>query len=78
MKVLSVNPIEKRLKLTIKPTFLQEQADSERLLTDFTNAVSGNAYFGYVAAKVQQGFIVAFFNEIRGMLSFNDIENVHK
>ena len=74
-RVLSVDPVNKRLYLTIKPILLQE---SMVLLEDLEKIEPGKAYYGYISGKNDYGFIVSFFNNIKGVLSFKHLEEFDK
>ena len=74
-KVLSVDPVNKRLYLTLKPILLQE---SMVMLDDLEKIEPGKAYYGYISGKNEYGFIVSFFNNIKGVLSFKHLEEFDK
>ena len=74
-RILSLDPVNKRLFLTLKPIFLQENLE---ILKDLDQVKPGDYYYGYISGENSFGFIISFFNEIKGILSFKHLEEVEK
>jgi len=75
IRVLNIDPINKRLFLTVKPILLQENLN---ILKDFETIEAGKAYYGYISGKNEYGFIVSFFNNVKGLISFKHLEEIEK
>ena len=74
-RILTVDPVNKRIFLTIKPILMQENLE---ILDDLLKARPGEYFYGYISGENLYGYIVSFFNEIKGLLSFKTLEEVDK
>lgn len=74
-RVLSIDPLNKRLFLTTKPIFMQESAE---IIKDISNVSPGDSFYGYVSGQNNFGFIISFFNNLKGLLTFKHLEEFDK
>lgn len=75
VRVISVNASDKTLRFTIKPAFLNEEED--KILKNISNAQVGDSYLGFISRKTDYGYIVQFFGDVIGLLTFKDIEEIN-
>lgn len=71
-RVLFVNPTNKVLKLTIKPLMISEDLN---ILSSYKNIDKSMEYYGTIVSENDFGFTVAFFNNVKGFLTYKDIED---
>lgn len=74
-RVLSVDPINKKLYLTAKPIFLQESIE---VLSDISKVNPGDSFYGYISGENKYGLFVSFFNNLKGLLTFKQLEKIDK
>ncbi|EAR99985.1 S1 RNA-binding domain protein (macronuclear) [Tetrahymena thermophila SB210] len=75
VRIMSVNPSDKTLRFTIKPALLNEEDD--KILKNISNAQVGDSYLGFISRKTEYGYIVQFFGDVIGLLTFKDIEEIN-
>lgn len=71
VRVLDVNAEKKKLHLTMKPSLLDTNSNA---LMDYNEAQQGTPYYGVVSGSTEKGYVLKFFNDVRGFLPLNDIE----
>ncbi|EGR29983.1 programmed cell death 11, putative [Ichthyophthirius multifiliis] len=76
VRILSVNLEEKKLKLTAKQTLVNAPEDC--IIKSWENIQQNNKYLGYISGKTDFGYIIQFFNNVKGLLTYKDIENLNK
>ena len=74
MRVLVVDPRQKILKLTSKPLLM---ADDLNILKAYDDISLESEYYGTIVQENKFGFIVSFFNNVKGFLTFKDIEEAN-
>jgi ribosomal protein S1 len=71
VRVLAVDPTNKKLKLTAKPILLSSDSN---IILSFDDVTKGNYYYGFITSVLSHGYMVSFFNNIAGILQFKEIE----
>jgi ribosomal protein S1 len=75
VRVLNVNLSDKSLRLTMKQNLLSEEESA--ILKTISSAKVGESYMGFISRRTEYGFIVQFFGDVFGLLTFKDIEEIN-
>ena len=54
---------------------MQENAE---ILKDLNLVNPGDSFYGYVSGENTYGFIISFFNDIKGLLTFKHLQEIDK